>query len=210
MKTKLQKLGIGLLFSGVVLSANAADERIHFGWGSQNGGDLTMFSKNHDTPNAGRAGELAFIYGGGASTAGDVTFLRYNGSTWDEMMSLDQSGVLRIGASRVTACGTGCKLAVNGTLVATEVKVATVANWPDYVFESDYNLRPLDAVEEFIKTRGHLPDMPSAKEIESNGVSLGGMNAKLLQKIEELTLYLIDIKKENAELRQAVAELTNK
>ncbi len=95
------------------------------------------------------------------------------------------------------------KLDVLGTIRAEEVKVAT--GWSDFVFEPDYELKSLDQVEEFIDENGHLPDIPSAEEVEENGISLGEMDAKLLQKIEELTLYMLDMKKENEELKNRVS-----
>jgi hypothetical protein len=85
------------------------------------------------------------------------------------------------------------KLAVNGNIRAKEVKVET--GWSDFVFENNYNLPTLKEVERHIKEKGHLKDIPSAKEVAENGILLGGMNAKLLQKIEELTLYTIDQEK---------------
>ncbi len=87
------------------------------------------------------------------------------------------------------------KLAIDGNVIAEEVRVALKANWPDYVFEDDYNLEPLNKVEEFINTYGHLKDIPDALTAESDGISLGEMNALLLKKIEELTLYTIQQEK---------------
>ncbi len=92
------------------------------------------------------------------------------------------------------------KLDVNGTIRATEVKVAT--GWADFVFESDYNLNSLEEVNTYIQQNGHLPEIPTAKEVEENGISLGEMNAKLLQKIEELTLYTIEQEKRIKELEK--------
>jgi len=85
----------------------------------------------------------------------------------------------------------GYKLAVNGKARVHEIKVE-VDNWPDYVFKEDYKRQTLSQLDQFIKLNKRLPDMPSAKEAETNGVDLGEMNKKLLQKIEELTLYLIE------------------
>ncbi|MOA38224.1 hypothetical protein D3C78_1598840 [compost metagenome] len=75
------------------------------------------------------------------------------------------------------------------------------------MFEPDYKLRSLSEVEMFIKLNKHLPEIPSAKEVENNGIAVGEMNAKLLQKIEELTLYLIEMKKENEELKSLKGEV---
>ncbi|MCR6654671.1 MAG: hypothetical protein NVV63_02420 [Opitutus sp.] len=85
------------------------------------------------------------------------------------------------------------KLAVNGGIRAKEVIVDS--DWSDYVFAPEYQLASLSAVEEHIRTHGHLPGIPSAKEVAENGVSLGEMQALLLAKIEELTLHLIEQEK---------------
>jgi len=103
------------------------------------------------------------------------------------------------------------KLSVNGNIRAKEIKVET-ANWPDYVFEEDYQLTPLSEIETFIKVNKHLPDIPSAQKIAEDGLSVGEMNKLLLKKIEELTLHLIEKDKEIRELkeiRQEINELKN-
>jgi Leucine-rich repeat (LRR) protein len=95
----------------------------------------------------------------------------------------------------------GFRLSVDGKIRASEIiKVYPQGQWSDFVFEDKYRLRPLSEVETFIKTNGHLPDIPSAKEVEKEGVELGSMDAKLLQKIEELTLYMIESKRKTDEL----------
>ena len=86
------------------------------------------------------------------------------------------------------------KLSVNGQIRAKEIKVEAL-NWPDYVFAKGYQLSSLQETEKHIKEKGHLPGIPSAAEVETNGVDLGDMNKKLLKKIEELTLHLIEMKK---------------
>lgn len=88
------------------------------------------------------------------------------------------------------------KLDVNGTIHSQEVKVDMIG-WSDFVFKKDYNLPTLDQVEKHIVDKGHLENIPSEEEVLKNGINVGEMNAKLLQKIEELTLYLIEMKKEN-------------
>ena len=99
------------------------------------------------------------------------------------------------------------RLAVNGTIRAKEVRVNT--GWSDFVFEEDYSLPTLSEVESHIKAHKHLPDIPSAAEVEAEGVELGVISSKLLQKVEELTLYVIAQEKriaaleaENAVLRE--------
>ena len=86
------------------------------------------------------------------------------------------------------------KLAVNGNIHAKEVRV-DLSGWPDYVFTKTHDLRTLKQVAEYIKNKGHLPNIPSAKEVEENGILLGDMNARLLEKIEELTLYVLQHQK---------------
>ncbi len=99
------------------------------------------------------------------------------------------------------------KLAVNGTITTKEIEV-TIDGWSDFVFDSNYDLKSLDEVEQFISENGHLPEIPSAEEVKENGLNLGNMQAKLLQKIEELTLYVIELKKDNDELRIKVDGLS--
>ena len=98
------------------------------------------------------------------------------------------------------------KLAVNGVIGAREVRV-TQANWPDYVFEDAYPLPSLEEVEAAIRQQGHLPGVPSAVEVEAEGVGVGEMQALLLRKIEELTLYVLDLKKDNDALRARLDSL---
>ena len=83
------------------------------------------------------------------------------------------------------------KLVVDGNIRSEEIKVEII-DGPDYVFESDYWLRSLSELREYIKINKHLPEIPSAKEMEDKGVNLGEMNMLLLKKIEELTLYTLD------------------
>lgn len=82
-------------------------------------------------------------------------------------------------------------LSVNGKIRAQEVKVET-NNWPDYVFEDDYKLLSLKEISQFIKMNKHLPEMPTARDTEENGIQVGEMVSKLLKKNEELTLHLIE------------------
>ena len=92
------------------------------------------------------------------------------------------------------------KLCADGLLMAKEVKV-TLTGWPDYVFGAGYRLRSLAETEAYIKANGHLPNVPSATEVEEGGLSLGEMNKVLLQKVEELTLHVIELQKQIDELK---------
>lgn len=102
-------------------------------------------------------------------------------------MRISHDGLVSIGTS---VRQLGYKLAVNGKIRAKEIKVET--SWSDYVFEKDYELPTLKEVENHINEKGHLKDIPSAKDVEEKGIYLGEMDSKLLRKIEELTLYIIE------------------
>ncbi|MFZ5972135.1 MAG: hypothetical protein ACOYXA_11130 [Bacteroidota bacterium] len=116
---------------------------------------------------------------------------------------------MRIGPSGNVGIGTtnpDFKLTVNGKIKAEEVQV--VVDVPaDYVFDEGYSLKPLEVVEQFIKENKHLPGVPNAETLKANGWQVGEMNNKLLEKVEELTLYLIEIKKEIHQLRKENEEL---
>jgi len=98
------------------------------------------------------------------------------------------------------------KFAVNGTITAKEIKV-TETNWSDFVFEDSYELPSLNSVESYIKENRHLPEIPSAKEVKEQGFAVSEMLARQMQKIEELTLYLIKLEKENMVLKLKNAEI---
>lgn len=107
---------------------------------------------------------------------------------------------LGIGTTSFTDGTDTYKLSVAGNIRAQRVKVYTT--WADYVFEDNYALPTLEAVEKYINAEGHLKDIPSAKEVEEKGIELGEMNKLLLQKIEELTLYTIELNKQLQELKK--------
>jgi len=99
------------------------------------------------------------------------------------------------------------KLTVNGTIYGKEVKVDLSVPGPDYVFDKDYKLTPLEDIKTYIDQHKHLPEVPSAKEMEKNGIQLGEMNMLLLKKIEELTLHLIEQEKKIEFLNRKVKSL---
>lgn len=103
----------------------------------------------------------------------------------------------------------GYRLYVADGILAERIKVALKdsGDWADYVFEEDYELMPLAEVEAFVKKNKHLPGLPSANEVAANGIDVAQMDAMLLQKIEELTLYMLELKKENEALRKELDEL---
>lgn len=100
------------------------------------------------------------------------------------------------------------KLAIDGKAICEELKVELSQNWPDYVFTNSYQLKPLAEVEAHIQAKGHLPNTPSAKEIEAeNGFEVGEMTVNQQEKIEEIFLHLIEMKKEIEKLKKENVEL---
>jgi hypothetical protein len=99
-----------------------------------------------------------------------------------------------------------CALDVNGTIRAKEVKIEATG-WADFVFDNDYRLPGLSEVESHIKEYKHLPGIPSEQEVLENGINVAEMQIKLLQKIEELTLYVIEQDRQNKDLQKQIDEL---
>lgn len=116
-------------------------------------------------------------------------------------------GFVGIGTTNIPS---GYKLAVAGNIITEKIKVQLQQNWSDYVFNAGYRLRPLPEVEKYIQQHHHLPEVPSAAEVEKNGLDLGDNQATLLKKVEELTLYLIEQNKRNDEQNKRIEYLTKK
>ncbi|WPV66690.1 hypothetical protein [Chitinophaga sp. LS1] len=148
-----------------------------------------------------------------------VLFMRHNNSTGQflafcsndgtEKMRLDVNGNLCIG----TTTAGNYKLAVEGTIGARKLQV-TQTSWADFVFKPSYNLPSLSSIEKYISENQHLPGIPAESDVLAHGVDLGEMNRLLLQKVEEITLYLIEehksnerLKEENEELRKRVDKI---
>ena len=112
-------------------------------------------------------------------------------------------------ADRAAAVSGGYRLLVKGGMMTEKIKVAVAGSidWADYVFEDNYKMLSLENVEKFIKENKHLPNVPSTTEVLSNGIDVAKTDAKLLEKIEELTLYMIEMNKEIKILKQQNKEL---
>lgn len=149
-------------------------------------------------------GEAIGVYGVATGTAGTRTgiFGSATGGTtnWAGYFNAGHvyiSNELRMGDSGGAA---GYKLAVDGKIICEELKVQNSTAWPDYVFSKDYQLMPIRDLETHIALHHHLPGIPSAVEIEANGIMVGDMQKRMMEKIEELTLYIIAQEKRIAEL----------
>jgi len=123
---------------------------------------------------------------GGSQSSNNPTILRLEDGNGNLRMKVQSNGKVGIGTASPDS-----KLTVKGNIHAEEVKVDLSVPGPDYVFKEDYDLMSLAEIQNYIKKYGHLPNIPSAKEMEENGIQLGEMNMKLLEKIEELTLYIL-------------------
>jgi hypothetical protein len=129
----------------------------------------------------------------------------YNYSTGLDM-PMFFPGSVNIG---INTGATGYKLSVDGKIIAEEVRIQLSGEWPDYVFDEKYRLADLGELEQSILIHKHLPGIPSADEIRKNGLLVGDMQARLLEKIEELTLYLIRQDKEITSLKLEINSLKN-
>jgi len=135
----------------------------------------------------------------GAASGGATNWAGYFSSG-----SVYISNDLRIGTTTKAA---GYDLSVNGKIACTEVLVQALSNWPDYVFAPDYDLMSLSSLEESINKNKHLPGIPSAAQVESEGIQLGDMQIRLLEKVEELTLHLINQDKQIRQLQDEISAL---
>ena len=176
-----------------------SDERYPY-WANETEG-WELFPGHHrvlrvERRNSGTTGTDAYT---------DPEFVNYKlisaGHEDNETFIVNANGLVEIKGS-----SNNINLKVEGTQYVEELFVKLKANWPDYVFDSGYELMPLENLEKEIEVQGHLPDMPSADEVEKNGINIAEVQTKMLKKIEELTLYVIELKKENERIK---AQLNN-
>jgi len=138
--------------------------------------------------------------------SGNVDELKVTELNLSNYWQLLNGGLFFVGNVGIgTSPNTEYVLAANGTIRAKEIKVDS--DWADFVFEDNYQLMKLSELEQFIQKNGHLPDIPTEKEVETEGVSLGEMNAKLLQKIEEQTLYILQLQKQLQDVNQRLDKM---
>jgi hypothetical protein len=137
--------------------------------------------------------------------------VRNNGRKADMFLQADsgnvilcsaEQGAVGIGVTTGASIPAGFLLAVDGKIISEELKVQLSGNWPDYVFDKKYNLLSFDALRNYIQTHKHLPNIPSAEEVKKNGIEVGDMQKKMMEKIEELTLYVLELERKVARLEQ--------
>lgn len=189
---KWRRLRAGTLKQGLEIAANT---------NSADGPNIELHGAQHDT----RAGRIHINTCGPSSSETAMEFNNYDPSkgTWVRTMTLTKDNRVWIGQIPAGQWLNEYKLGVGGTIVAKRV-VVQIDNWYDCVFNNAYQLRPLSEVATFIKDHNHLPDVPAENEVLERGVDVGDMNAILLKKVEELTLYLIQQQKEIEQLKQQI------
>lgn len=141
-------------------------------------------------------------------TGSGYAYLGCNSLTNGIMIS--PGGSVGIGLGTNTFNEATYRLAVNGSALFTKVVVKDYNNWPDYVFNTTYRLRPLSEVEQYINEHHHLPEVVSAEEVQKNGLDISENQAALLKKIEELTLYVIEQNKKIAALEAKMQSMEKK
>jgi len=158
------------------------------------------------TPNGPSAQDLVLS----ASNTNNGAIRFTTGSTLTERLTIKDNGnvLVNFGNNPVCNLPSGAVLGVNGSIYATGIKVelsnssGSALCFPDYVFEKEYRLIPLKELESYINNNRHLPGIKSAAEVESNGLDMVEMDTKLLEKVEELTLYMIEMNKKIEALEQ--------
>lgn len=219
-------VGIGTINPGnYKLAINGSQQSLNFGssslnleqqyvdFGGQNLVGASTLFKTNDGTNSWTLGAIGGVVGTPGNIAnypGGLAFFTKvadNNTTTAplERMRIDANGWVGIGTAHPDQ-----KLTVAGTIHSSEVTVDTKIPVPDYVFQPSYKLSDLPSVEEYVKKYHHLPEIPSAAEIEKDGLKLGEMNTLLLRKVEELTLYLIEKDKQATEQQKKINELEAK
>jgi hypothetical protein len=156
----------------------------------------------HLSGTSGLQPQLVWKHSTPASSAADLlfSFNDYGQSNYKEVLRLTPAGIVGINTSNF---GGDYKLYVGGKILCEELTVKLQQDWPDFVFKNDYKRMPLNELSLYIEQNGHLPNVPTAEEVSENGVNVGEMNAILLQKVEELTLEIIELNKKVEALSKA-------
>lgn len=177
--------------------------------GTFNAATIELYGNNHSDND--RKGQITFVSGYSANPTGTkFNFFDRTATGWNPLMRIYQDGKVVIGdysTSQWTSTKYG--LYVQYGIITEQVKVAirTTSDWSDYVFNKDYKMMPLKQLEKFIQANKHLPEVPSAQEVVDGGLDLAKMDAKLLQKIEELTLYTIELNKQLEAMKEKLSLL---
>ncbi len=178
------------------------------------GNTTTPQAKLHVLADSNENADL-LLQGTGTSSNAVIMFQNANNK-----ISVSSSGNMAMNASSFSLTGgnvgigcvanSGYALSVDGGLLSTKVSIKEVGEWPDYVFSEEHELMSLEELEEYIENNSHLPSVPSRDEVLENGIDVAEMNAVLLEKIEELTLYVIELQKQIEKQQNEINELKTK
>ena len=202
-------------WSGNVLMANDADGKVGIGTSAP---EAKLHIKGGSDVNLSDGGHILLGNKTGTNLAIDNNeiMVRNNGATGsmylqgnggDILMVPNEAGAVGIGITSANFLPDGYLFAVDGKIISEEIRVEMSGDWPDYVFEPEYNLTSLEDLESQIEKKGHLPGIPSAREVESEGFELGDMQKRMMEKIEELTLYMIEANKQIKSLEAKVKSM---
>lgn len=174
----------------------------------------------NDFNNADVAGSVNYISGynqNGNAAAHSFQLRDASGNSWNRALQIFQNGQVLIGTGIKPTTQPGYKLAVGGKLVAQSLYITAPSKWADFVFEPSYKPMTIPALEIYLHQNKHLPYIPSAQDVESDGYNVSEMDAKLLRTMEEMTLQVIKLDKEvkklkteNIQMRKHIMHLTKK
>lgn len=198
------KVGVGTIYPTTKLHVNTTANLDGISLSHNLGNFSTLYSPamtNQAMNPITVTGDAGIVFGGGSSF--DQLNFGFVIAPWrsgESGIRIDKDGNVGVATNDTK----GYRFAVNGNAIFTKIKVKTYSTWPDYVFDKDYPLPSLKEVASYIAANNHLPDVPSAAEVAQHGLDVGDNQALLLKKIEELTLYVIDLQKQVDEQRKEI------
>ncbi|WP_412850325.1 cell wall anchor protein [Chryseobacterium sp. PMSZPI] len=190
-------IGSGAPGTGNLQLALSPCNHCYSGWAQPNDAVMRLLSGNNLNIHMDNDNATDGVSDVSTPNSPGVTRVRFSDAVHKSLLVLFNTEKVTIGTDQYDN-DSNFILYVKKGIKAQQVKVENPAanGWADYVFKKDYQLRTLEEVEKHISEKGHLPNIPSAKEVEKDGINLGEMDAKLLEKIEELTLYSIEQNKQ--------------
>lgn len=197
-------VGIGTLIPSATIHLEKTGSAVSF---LLNRTDGTFFRSA-----VGTAGGAFFFGHSGRFSIAPSTGISNNTTDFSNALTFYGSGHAQFPGQIIVGAltpGDNSKFSVNGRVRSEEVKIVSDIEAPDYVFKSNYNLLPLDELKDFIKNNSHLPEIPSAREFEQNGILIGEMSFNLLKKVEELTLYIFELNDQILKLKEEIRDIKN-